>query len=66
MKLVKLLVVVGLVVAGVIVWQKYGKSAATPDQAQTAVQKQEPRPGAEQDRPGVEEKYGFTTQQVNP
>ena len=66
MKLIKLLLVAGLVVVGVIVWQKYGKTTGTPAQPQTAAQKQDQKPIPEKDRPGVEEKYGFTTQTVDP
>ena len=64
MKLIKLLLVLGVVVVGVIVWQKYGKT--TPAQPQTAAQKQDQKPIPEKDRPGVEEKYGVTRQTVDP
>ena len=64
MKLIKLLLFLGLVVVGVIVWQKYGKT--TPAQPQTAAQKQDQKPISEKDRPGVEEKYGFTTKTIDP
>lgn len=64
MKMVKLIVVLGLIIVGLIVYSKYGKSSPTPAPSpEVTAQEMQKKQNAENDKPRVEEKYGFTSRQ---
>ncbi len=64
MKLVKLLLAVGVIVVGVILWSKYSKQGPTAEPV--AGQQDKPESAAAKDAPRVEEKYGFTSEGLSP
>jgi predicted negative regulator of RcsB-dependent stress response len=64
MKLVKLIVVVAIIIVGVVLWKNY--SSKQPTEQTVASQPGERKPMKDEDKPRLEEKYGFTSEQVSP